>query len=175
MFLCCNNVTFGFHNTRGNTWLPERLSVSQETGPLCPMESVRYSCFIVYLCTPTVVRSPAEAKDFSSRLCVQTGSEAHPVSCTMGTGDLFPVVKRDWGPFSAEVKNEYELYFLSPLAPAWRSRTALLLYFISVHLTFVTSFSFLSSLPFSFLCSFQRYSDFAASLSVISCSKARHV
>jgi len=31
------------------------------------------------------VRSPAEAKDFSSNLCVQTGSEAHPASCTMGT------------------------------------------------------------------------------------------
>jgi hypothetical protein len=32
------------------------------------------------------VRSPAEAKDFSSNLCVQIGSEAHPASCTMGTG-----------------------------------------------------------------------------------------
>jgi hypothetical protein len=32
------------------------------------------------------VRSPAEAKDFSSNLCVQTGSGAHPASCTMGTG-----------------------------------------------------------------------------------------
>jgi hypothetical protein len=31
-------------------------------------------------------RSPARAKDFSSSLCVQTGSEAHPASCTMGTG-----------------------------------------------------------------------------------------
>jgi hypothetical protein len=36
------------------------------------------------------VRSPAEAKDFSSNLCVQTGSEAHPASCTMGTGGPFP-------------------------------------------------------------------------------------
>jgi hypothetical protein len=33
------------------------------------------------------VRSPAGAKDVSSNLCVQTGSEAHPASCTMGTGD----------------------------------------------------------------------------------------
>jgi hypothetical protein len=32
---------------------------------------------------------PAGAKDFSSSLCVQTGSGAHPASCTMGT----------WGPF----------------------------------------------------------------------------
>jgi hypothetical protein len=36
------------------------------------------------------VRSPAEAKDFSSDLCVQTGSGAHPASCTMGTGGPFP-------------------------------------------------------------------------------------
>jgi hypothetical protein len=36
------------------------------------------------------VRSPAEAKDFSSSLCVQTGSGAHPASCAMGTGESFP-------------------------------------------------------------------------------------
>jgi hypothetical protein len=36
------------------------------------------------------VRSPAGAKDFSSSLCVQSGSEAHPASCTMGTGGPFP-------------------------------------------------------------------------------------
>jgi hypothetical protein len=40
------------------------------------------------------VRSPAKQKDFSSSLCVQTGSGAHPASCTMGTGDPFPVAKR---------------------------------------------------------------------------------
>jgi hypothetical protein len=39
------------------------------------------------------VRSPAGAKDFSSNLCVQTDSEAHPASCTMGTGGPFPGVK----------------------------------------------------------------------------------
>jgi hypothetical protein len=59
------------------------------------------------------VRSPAEAKDFSSSLCVQTGSEAHPASCTMGTGVLSPGVKARTGrdadhspPSSAEVVNE---------------------------------------------------------------------
>jgi hypothetical protein len=36
------------------------------------------------------VRSPAEVKESSSSLCVQTSSEAHPVSCTMGTGGPFP-------------------------------------------------------------------------------------
>jgi hypothetical protein len=43
------------------------------------------------------VRSPAEAKDISSSLCVQTGSGAHPASGTMGTGTLFPGLKRDRG------------------------------------------------------------------------------
>jgi hypothetical protein len=41
------------------------------------------------------VRSPAEAKDFPSSLCVQTSSGAHPASCTMGTGGSFPGVKGD--------------------------------------------------------------------------------
>jgi hypothetical protein len=36
------------------------------------------------------VRSPAGAEDFSSSLCVQIGSGAHPASCTMGTGGPFP-------------------------------------------------------------------------------------
>jgi hypothetical protein len=39
------------------------------------------------------VRSPAEAKDFSSNLCDQTGSGAHPASCTKGTRGPFPGVK----------------------------------------------------------------------------------
>jgi hypothetical protein len=54
------------------------------------------------------VRSPAEAKD-----CVQTDFGAHPASCTMGTGGLFPGVKARPGrdadhstPSSAEVENE---------------------------------------------------------------------
>jgi hypothetical protein len=57
------------------------------------------------------VRSPAGAKDFSSSLCIQTGSEAHPASCKIGTGG--------------------SLYLLSPQAPPWRVEG--LLYF-----TFIT-------------------------------------
>jgi hypothetical protein len=59
------------------------------------------------------VRSPAEEKDFSSSLCVQTGSEAHPASCTMGTMGPFPGAKALPGrdadhslSSSAEVVNE---------------------------------------------------------------------
>jgi hypothetical protein len=57
--------------------------------------------------------SPAEAKDFSSSLCVQTGSGVHPASCTMGTGGPFSGGKARPGrdtdhspPSSAEVVNE---------------------------------------------------------------------
>jgi hypothetical protein len=59
------------------------------------------------------VRSPAEAKDFSCSLCVQTGSGSHPASCTMGTGGPFPGGKARPGrdadhspPSSAEFVNE---------------------------------------------------------------------
>jgi hypothetical protein len=59
------------------------------------------------------VRSPAGGKDFSSILCVQTGSGAHPASCTVGTGGPFPGIKARLGhdadhspPSSAEVENE---------------------------------------------------------------------
>jgi hypothetical protein len=43
------------------------------------------------------VRSPAEERDVSSNLCVQTGSGAHPASCTMVTGVLSQGVNRSRG------------------------------------------------------------------------------
>jgi hypothetical protein len=59
------------------------------------------------------VRFPAGAKDFSSILCVQTGSEAHPASCYNGYPESFPWCKarpgRDADHSSlscAEFKNE---------------------------------------------------------------------
>jgi hypothetical protein len=59
------------------------------------------------------VRSPAGTKDFSSSLCVQTGSGAHPASCTTGIGGPFPGGKARSGrdadhspPSCAEVVNE---------------------------------------------------------------------
>jgi hypothetical protein len=62
------------------------------------------------------VRSPAGVKDFSSSLCVQTGSGAHPASCPMGTGGTFPGGKVRPGrdadrspPSRAEVVNDLEL------------------------------------------------------------------
>jgi hypothetical protein len=67
------------------------------------------------------VRSPAEAREFSSNLCVQTGCGAHPASSTMGTGGSFPRGKARPGrdadhslQSSAEVVNEEELYVVLP-------------------------------------------------------------
>jgi hypothetical protein len=64
---------------------------------------------------------PAEVDDFSSSLCIQISSGAHPASYTMDTGGSFPGSKERPGcdadhspPSSAEVKKEYELYLLSP-------------------------------------------------------------
>jgi hypothetical protein len=77
------------------------------------------------------VQYPAEAKDFSSSLCVQTGFVALPSSCTMGTGSPFPGGKPQPGrdsdhspPSSAEVLNEWELH-LPPSAFIACSGTAL--------------------------------------------------
>jgi hypothetical protein len=55
-------------------------------------------------------------KDFSSSLFVQTGSGAHPASCTMGAGGKArPGRDADHSPLSsAEVENKYDLYLLSP-------------------------------------------------------------
>jgi hypothetical protein len=59
------------------------------------------------------VRPPTEAEDFSSNPCVQTGSGAHPASCTVGTGGSLPGGKARPGrdadhspPSSAEVNKE---------------------------------------------------------------------
>jgi hypothetical protein len=61
----------------------------------------------------TGLRSPAEAKDFTSNLCAQTSSEAHSASYPMGTVVSFPGGKARPGrvadhspPSSAEVMDE---------------------------------------------------------------------
>jgi hypothetical protein len=57
------------------------------------------------------VQSLAGAKDYSSNLCVQIGSGAHPASCTMCT----------WGPFpGAERGRGVTLTTHSHLVPKWR-------------------------------------------------------
>jgi hypothetical protein len=100
------------------------------------------------------VRSPAGAKDFSSNLCVQTGSEAHPASCTMSTWGPFPGGKARPGRdadhstlSSAEVVNEWELYFLSPQAPPWRVEGLLYFYNLLITLTYVDIIIFMQGLP----------------------------
>jgi hypothetical protein len=68
------------------------------------------------------LRSSGGVRDFSSTLCVQTGSGAHAASCTVGTGGKAgPGREADHSPpSSAEVKKEQELYLLSPQALLWR-------------------------------------------------------
>jgi hypothetical protein len=64
----------------------------------------------------TGIRSPAEANDFSSSLCVQTSTEAHPASCTIFSvapfpgGRSRPACDADQSPGpTVEVKNEWDL------------------------------------------------------------------
>jgi len=58
------------------------------------------------------VRFLVRERDFPLHQDVQTGSEAHPVSCVVGTGTVFVVIRRpgregDQPPLSgAEVKSE---------------------------------------------------------------------
>jgi hypothetical protein len=59
------------------------------------------------------VQSPTEAEDFSSNLCIQTGSGAYPASYTVGSGGSFPGGEVQPGhdadhspPSSVEVKKE---------------------------------------------------------------------
>jgi hypothetical protein len=67
----------------------------------------------VYTYNTAGFRYPTEAEDFTTNLCVQTGSGAHAASCAMGTGDSFPEGKARPGrdadqslPSSAKVKKE---------------------------------------------------------------------
>jgi hypothetical protein len=83
------------------------------------------------------VRSPAETKDFSCSLCVQTGSEAHPASCTMGTGGPFPRGKArlgrdaDHSPHLVPRSRMSRSYISSPpSASVACSGTALLKYYV---------------------------------------------
>jgi hypothetical protein len=66
-------------------------------------------------------------REFSSSLCVQTGSGVCPASYPMGTRGPFPGAKVRPGhnanhspPSTAKAKNEDELYLFSPQAPPWR-------------------------------------------------------
>jgi len=64
---------------------------------------------------------------------VQTGSQAHPASYTMGTGSFLGVKRPGCGvdhppPSSAEVKERAELYRHSSSGPSWLSGPPSLLY-----------------------------------------------
>jgi hypothetical protein len=69
---------------------------------------------------------PAEVKDFSSSLCVQTTSEAHPASYTIETVGPVPEGKARSGrdanhsPHLVSKSRKSRIYFPLLLAPAWR-------------------------------------------------------
>jgi hypothetical protein len=84
------------------------------------------------------VRSPAGAKDFSSNLCVQTGSGAHSDSCTMGTGCPFPGAKRGRGvtlnnhPYLVSRSRMSRSYTSSPPSTTWRVAGLLCLFLFKI-------------------------------------------
>jgi hypothetical protein len=102
---------------------------------------------------PTIkVRSPAVRKDFSSSICVQTGSGAHPASCTMRTEGPLPGAKArqgrdaDHSPPSVPRSRMSGIYTpLPPIALVACSGTALAFYHSripsSVFLLFIRLFS----------------------------------
>jgi hypothetical protein len=67
----------------------KKISIISATNPAGVLQSVQ--CLTIDWAT--WVRSPAEAKDFSSSICVQTSSEAQPSSHPMATRDPFPGIK----------------------------------------------------------------------------------
>jgi hypothetical protein len=80
----------------------------------------------------TGVRSPTEAEDFSSHLCVQTGSGSHPAFYTVGTEGSYPWGKARPGrdtdqssPSSAEVKRVRAVFPLTQNASMAYSGTTL--------------------------------------------------
>jgi hypothetical protein len=89
------------------------------------------------------LRSPTKADKFFSNLNVKTGSGAHTISCTVGTGVPFSRGKARMGnnansspPFSAEVKKAHELYLISPQAPPWCVAALLYLNLLPKHLAY---------------------------------------
>jgi hypothetical protein len=62
------------------------------------------------------VRSPAEARDFFSNICDQTGAGAHPASCTMSTGSPLPGAKARH-PHLVPRSRMSRIYRLHPLPP----------------------------------------------------------
>jgi hypothetical protein len=124
------------------------MSRSYTSSPLCSSIDALWDCFTFYMDAALLlyepgssgsivsdyglddraigVRSPAGAKDFSSSLCVQTGSEVHPASCTLGTEVLSPWLKRGRGvtltthPHLVPRTRMSRSYTSSPPSDTWR-------------------------------------------------------
>jgi hypothetical protein len=79
---------------RWEVFFEELLNVSFQRHFLldCTVHVFRANLILIYI--GRRFDSRQKQKDFSSSLCVQTFSGAHPASCTMDTGVLSPGVKR---------------------------------------------------------------------------------
>jgi hypothetical protein len=83
-------------------------------------------CLTTDWTTERWVRSLTEAEDFSSNVCVETCSEAHPASYPMGTRAPFPGCKArpvrdaDHSPHLVPRSRMSRSYISPPQAPLWR-------------------------------------------------------
>jgi hypothetical protein len=101
----------GVHSAFINKVILQRLHLEN----MQPLHTARVAQSVQCLTTDWTagVQSPTEAEDFSSSLCFQTGSGAHPAYYTIGTGGSFPRGKTWPGcdadhspPSNAKVKKE---------------------------------------------------------------------
>jgi hypothetical protein len=88
------------YNYTGYTDIPWWLLHQNYTRYIYVIHSVQYTIILSVQCLATGWTTRRlrfdrrqRWKDFSSSLCDQTGSGAHPASCTMGTGGPFPGAK----------------------------------------------------------------------------------
>jgi hypothetical protein len=102
------------------------------------------------------VRSRAGAQEFSSLLCVQTGSGAHPASCTMGTGGPFPGGKArpgrddDRPPLPVPRSWVSRSYTSSPPSASMACSGTALLFFIVQGVPFTATITISRASPFEF-------------------------
>jgi hypothetical protein len=99
------------------------------------------------------VRSPTEARDLSSNLCVQTGSRAHPASCPMDTrgpfqgGKALPGREADHGPHLVPRSRMSRSYTSSRLLRLHRCVLGLLFIWLTVSGVFLCTMSTSRSSP----------------------------
>jgi hypothetical protein len=90
------NIIFPFATKFSKLSVPFRFS-NQNLYTFLSPHAFYISAHLILLGLTTIIMFCEEYKARTSILCVQTGSGAHPASCTMGTVGPFPGVKRGRG------------------------------------------------------------------------------